>query len=301
MTAQLVNSADGYHLWSDRYDRELKDIFAVQDEIAQAVVSALRQKLVGAPAGQLVTRATENPEAYDLYLKGRVTGIAGVPTPWPRRPISSNARSPRTPHTPPRGPALPMHLALLCHWTVAPREMWGKAKRAALKALELDPDLPEGHSALGLILSFHEWDWQGAERALRRAIELNPARRRPHLYGAHLTALGSLDESRVHYQQAAAIDPLAIFSNGPSLAVTYYYLRDYERAIRELEMTPISIRLTRKRICIWSVVSCSAQARRGSEGARTWHGITRRRHPHARHPRVRLCDHGQARRRTPAP
>ena len=118
-----------------------------------------------------------------------------------------------------------------------PRDVWEKAKRAALTALELDPDLPEGHSALGLILSFHEWDWQGAERALRRAIELNPAYAVARtLYGAHLTALGSLDESRVHYQQAAAIDPLAIFSNGP-LAVTYYYLRDYERAIRELEMT----------------------------------------------------------------
>ena len=71
VTAQLINSADGYHLWSDRYDRELKDIFAVQDDISHAVVSALREKLLDQPSGQLVRRSTENLEAYDLYLKGR--------------------------------------------------------------------------------------------------------------------------------------------------------------------------------------------------------------------------------------
>ena len=237
VTAQLINSADGYHLWSERYDRELKDIFAVQDEIAQAVVAALRQKLVGAPAGQLVTRATENPEAYDLYLKGRYH--------WNRWRADAMATAAelferaitKDPTYAAAWAGLADASALLCHWTVAPREEWAKAKRAALRALELDPDLPEGHSALGLILSFCEWDWEGAERALRRAIQLNPAYAVARtLYGAHLTAVGSLDESRVHYQQAAAIDPLAIFSNGP-LAITYYYLRDYERAIREIEMT----------------------------------------------------------------
>jgi eukaryotic-like serine/threonine-protein kinase len=237
VTAQLVNSADGYHLWSDRYDRELKDIFAVQDEISQAVVSALREKLVGAPAGQLVTRATENPEAYDLYLKGRYHWSR-----WRADAMSTAAElferaTVKDPNYAAAWAGLADASALLCHWTTAPRDVWAKAKRAALTALELDPDLPEGHSALGTILSFYEWDWQGAERALRRAIQLNPASAVARTwYGAHLTAVGSLDESRVQYQQAAAIDPLAIFSHGP-LAVTYYYLREYERAIRELEMT----------------------------------------------------------------
>jgi serine/threonine protein kinase len=191
VTAQLVNSADGYHLWSDRYDRELKDIFAVQDEIAQAVVSALRQKLVDAPAGQLVTRATENPEAYDLYLKGRYH--------WNRWRADAMATAAefferaiaKDPTYAAAWAGLADASALLCHWTVAPVDVWAKAKRAALKALELDPDLPEGHSALGQILSFYEWDWQGAERALRRAIQLNPASAVAHTwYGAHLTAVG---------------------------------------------------------------------------------------------------------------
>jgi serine/threonine-protein kinase len=120
---------------------------------------------------------------------------------------------------------------------MAPRDVWEKAKRAALTALELDPDLPEGHSALGMILSFYEWDWQGAERALCRSIELNPASAVARTwYGTCLLAVGSLDEARAQYQQAVAIDPLAIFSNG-GLATAYYYLREYERAIGQLEKT----------------------------------------------------------------
>jgi serine/threonine-protein kinase len=236
VTAQLVNSADGYHLWSDRYDRELKDIFAVQDEISQAVVFALQEKL-GRTAGHLVTRATENPEAYDLYLKGRYHWSR-----WRADAMSTAAELferaiLKDPNYAAAWAGLADAYAMLCHWTVAPREVWEKAKRAALKALELDPDLPEGHSALGMILSFYEWDWQGAERALRRSIELNPASAiARNWYGSHLTAVGSLDESHAQYQQAGAIDPLAIFSSGP-LACSYYYLREYERAIRELEKT----------------------------------------------------------------
>jgi serine/threonine-protein kinase len=215
----------------------MKDIFAVQDEISQAVVAALREKLVGARAGPLVTRATENPEAYDLYLKGRYhwnrwrADAMGTAAELFERAIAKD------PNFAAAWAGLADAYAMLCHWTVAPREVWEKAKRAALQALELDPDLPEGHSALGMILSFYEWDWQGAERALRRSIELNPASAIAHSwYGSHLTAVGSLDEARAQHQQASSIDPLAIFSNGP-LATSHYYLREYERAIRELEKT----------------------------------------------------------------
>jgi serine/threonine-protein kinase len=236
VTAQLISAADGYHLWSDRYDRELKDIFAVQDGISQAVVSALQEKL-GRAAGHLVTRATENPEAYDLYLKGRYH--------WNRWRADAMATSAelferaiaKDPKYAAAWAGLADAYALLCHWTMAPLEVWEKAKRAALKALELYPDLPEGHSALGVILSFYEWDWQGAERALRRSIQLNPASAIARTwYGAYLTAVGSLDEARAQYQQAMVIEPLAIFSNG-ALGCTYYYLREYERAIGQLEKT----------------------------------------------------------------
>jgi serine/threonine protein kinase/Tfp pilus assembly protein PilF len=236
VTAQLISAADGYHLWSDRYDRELKDIFAVQDGISQSVVSALQEKL-GRTAGQLVTHATENPEAYDLYLKGRYH--------WSRWRADAMATSAelferaiaKDPTYAAAWAGLADAYALLCHWTKAPLEVWEKAKRAALKALELDPDLPEGHSALGQILSFYEWDWQGAERALRRSIQLNPASAVARTwYGSYLLAVGSLDEARAQYQQAVAIDPLAVFSAGP-LGCTYYYLREYERAIGQLEKT----------------------------------------------------------------
>ena len=236
VTAQLISAADGYHLWSDRYDRELKDIFAVQDGISQAVVSALQQKL-GRTAGYQVTHATENPEAYDLYLKGRHH--------WNRWRTDAMATSAelferaigKDPKYAAAWAGFADAHALRCHWTTAPRDVWEKAKRAALTALELDPDLPEGHSALGMILSFYEWDWEGAERALRRSIELNPASAVARTwYGACLLAVGSLDEARTQFQQALAIDPLAILSNG-GLATAYYYLREYERAIGQLEKT----------------------------------------------------------------
>jgi serine/threonine-protein kinase len=236
VTAQLISAADGYHLWSHRYDRELKDIFAVQDGISQAVVSALQEKL-GRTAGHLVTRATENPEAYDLYLKGRYH--------WNRWRADAMAPSAelferaiaKDPNYAAAWAGLADAHALLCHWTMGPRDAWEKAKRAALKALELDPELPEGHSALGMILSFYEWDWQGAERALRRSIELDPASAVARTwYGTCLLAVGSLGEARAQFQQAVALDPLAINTNG-GLATAYYYLREYERAIGQLEKT----------------------------------------------------------------
>jgi serine/threonine protein kinase/Tfp pilus assembly protein PilF len=237
VTAQLVNSADGYHLWSDRYDREPKDIFAVQDDISHAVVSALRQKLLDRPAGQLVRRSTEDLEAYDLYLRGRYF--------WNQWRLDAARRSAelferavaKDPHYAAAWAGLADTYVLFGAWTAAPREIWEKAEQAALKALELDANLAEAYSALGTVLSFYKWDWLGAERALRRSVELDPASTVARIwYSRHLNVVGSHDEALAQAQRALELDRLAIITNG-CLGEAFYYRREYERAIGQFERT----------------------------------------------------------------
>jgi serine/threonine protein kinase/Flp pilus assembly protein TadD len=235
VTAQLINSADGYHLWSDRYDRELRDIFAVQDEITHAVVSALQERLLGRPAGRLVKPSTESLDAYDLYLRGRYhwnqwrADAAGRAAELFERAIAKD------PQYAAAWAGLAMTSALLGVWTTSPLEVWEKAKRSALKALELDQSLAEAYSALGTILSLYEWDWREADRALRRSIELNPASAEARvLFSRHLSMIGSHDEALTQAQRAVELDPLAIIAVG-QLASVYYYRREYERAIGDFE------------------------------------------------------------------
>ncbi len=230
VTAQLINTANGYHLWSERYDRDMTDIFAVQDEISQAIADKLRVRLAG--VGPLVKRSAENLEAYDLCLKARYHLYKHTPESHEKCRQYCEQAIALDP-----GYALAHSRLAEYYWMsmilayINPKEAAPKLKAAALEALKLDDTLAEAHSALGLALGFLDFDWAGGEREFRRAMELNPASPEVHFY-AHfsLFAAGRLEESMTEMKLALKQDPLSPLFNA-HLGLLYIEMRQPERAI----------------------------------------------------------------------
>lgn len=176
INAQLINTEDGYHVWSERYDRTLDDVFAVQDEIARAVVNRLAVQLAGDTGRLFVPSETADPEAHELFLKGReLASRFAVPAlersiDFFERAIAQDADF---------APAYAAQANACCWLGILegrpPREVFAMARRAAEKALSLDSELPEAHAALASVLYYFDWDWAGAERAFRRALDRSPA------------------------------------------------------------------------------------------------------------------------------
>jgi TolB-like protein/Tfp pilus assembly protein PilF len=217
VTAQLVSVSDGYHLWSEKYDRDFEDIFAIQDEISLAIVEKLRGKLLREERSKLVKRYTDDEEAYSLYLKGRYF--------WNRRHEGS----------------IQMALELFQQAVEkdplnAPAYVgYGKAKEAVAKALEIDDGLGEAHASLGWIKTFHDWDWPGAEAEFLRAIELNPNYALAHyFYGLYLGVVARYDESIAEASQALALDPINLaFNSVRGLAL--FWDRRFDEAIGQMQ------------------------------------------------------------------
>jgi serine/threonine-protein kinase len=211
LTAQLVSTKDGYHLWSEEYDRELADVFAVQDELARAIVSALRVTLQPRAGGALVKRATADLEAHDLYLQGRFE--------WNRRTYTSlpealhyfeRAIARDSAYAEAFAAMAETYVLLPTYGISSPADAYPRARSVALRALALDSTLGNAHAALGVVRELYEYDWTGAERELRRAIALDPGYATAHQwYAEYLSALGRDDEARREAEQAVALDPLS--------------------------------------------------------------------------------------------
>jgi serine/threonine-protein kinase len=207
ITAQLVNVENGYQLWSETYDRQLEDVFAIQDEISRAIVDALKLRL-GADASQLVV-PTKNLEAYNLYLKARFF--------YHRFTESSLQKSldfyQRVLRLEPGYARAYAGMAdcwcrLADDW-VAPDDAYPRAKVAATRALQLDADLAEAMTSLGKVLGWYEWDFAGAERQLRRAVTISPNDAEAHwAFGSILPTVGQLGEAIEEIRQALTVDPL---------------------------------------------------------------------------------------------
>ncbi len=176
INAQLINTADGYHLWSERYDRDMDDVFAVQDEIARTVVDRLKVTLLGADA-PLVKRQTRSIDAYNLCLRGRFFHAK-----WSRHGFSqavecfqlASAKDPDYPEPYADLANAYTNLSIL-GWS-EPREIMPRVRLLAEKALALDNTVSVAHLALSRLLYQYDWDWSGAEREIRHAIDLTPRR-----------------------------------------------------------------------------------------------------------------------------
>ncbi len=239
IAVQLVNAADGYHLWSERYDREMRDIFDVQDEITLAIVDALKIRLFGEERAAALKRGTENAAAFEHYLRGRHC--------WNQRTADSVRQAvehfERALAEDP-GYALAYAGLAECYvlfpWlSVAPPHVsMPKARAAAERALAIDDTVAEAHAALGVYLSFYAWDQPASERELRRAIELQPSSAIAHhwLGNIALLAMGRWDESLAAERRAGELDPLSL-SIASDTGVTLLYARRYDEAVEQFRRT----------------------------------------------------------------
>jgi serine/threonine protein kinase/tetratricopeptide (TPR) repeat protein len=243
ITAQLVDVKDGFHLWSEKYDRDLEDIFAIQDEISLAIVDRLRVRLLGDERRTLVKRYTADKEAHNLYLKGlyfwnrRLEGGMKTAMEHFRRAVE---RDP--------GYAL-AYVGIADTYSstgflgyLLPKESFPKAREAAERALEIDETLGEAHASLAFINMFFDWDWTTAEAEFRRAIELNPTYATAHQwYGLYLSLMGRSDDGIAESERARELDPLSPLVNTLA-AASYYFAGRYEESIailrKTLEMYP---------------------------------------------------------------
>ena len=235
IAAQLVNVENGYNLWSESYDRQLEDVFAIQDEISHAIVDALKVRLTAESAPLVVP--TTNLEAYNLYLKGRFhftkfteqglkKGLDAFQKALLQDPGYARAYS---------GIA-DCWCDLADDWVV-PDDAYPRAKTAARRALEHDPELAEAITSIGKVLGWYEWDFAGAEHELRRAVTLNPNYAEAHfVFGSVLPSVGRLDEAIEEMRKALTLDPLSAHDSG-WLARFYLYAGDYDAAIAQSRKT----------------------------------------------------------------
>ncbi|MHC4218121.1 MAG: protein kinase domain-containing protein [Planctomycetota bacterium] len=212
ITAQLINISDGYHLWSQRYDRDLQDVFAVQDDIARTIVDTLKVKLVDGSDAPLVRRYTDNVEAYNLYLKGRHFWNKLLSKELLNRAVDCfEAAIELNPSYALAHAGLADACTLLGHYLfMAPREASTRALAAAQQAVKLDETLPEAQTALGLAEFWWQRDFASAEHRLRRAIELNPKSGIAHSWCAIL--LGAwlrTEEACGHVERSRELEPLS--------------------------------------------------------------------------------------------
>jgi TolB-like protein/Tfp pilus assembly protein PilF len=237
IAAQLIDASNEKHLWSEVYDRELTNIFAIQSEIARAVAQEIKIELSPEKEAVLTSTRTVDPEAHEAYLRGQYEAAKFTADSYTRAiEHFQNAMSADPEYAPAyAGLAnsyfmLGQPLAAMRH-----RDAMPKAKKAALKALELDPSLPAAYSALASVAWIYDWDWKTADQMFRRAIELSPNSADAYSdYGIYLSAMGRHAEAIAQGQRAAVLDPLDL--SGRAVRAEYYiFARDYDRAIEELQ------------------------------------------------------------------
>ncbi|HEY7027610.1 MAG TPA: protein kinase [Gemmatimonadales bacterium] len=236
VSAQLVSAKDGYELWSENYDRELADVFAVQEEIARSIVSALQLRLGQHSDSTLAKRPTRDLEAYDLYLKGRFAwnqrtgGSLLLASQYFKQAVARDSGFARA------YAGLADASILLPQYSAAPpRVVWPEAKAAAAKALALDSTLAEAHTSLAYGTMLYEWDWPAAEAEFKRAITLDPNYPTAHhWYGDFLAGRGRQEEALKEMRRGLELDPLSRII-GTELAWVYYLMHRDDEAMAQTD------------------------------------------------------------------
>jgi len=233
ITAELTKADDGFQLWSETYDRTIDDVLSMEDEISRATAGALKIKLFG--AGVVALRPgprTKTPEAYDDYLQAQYFFARGLDKENIARVLSYADRSITL--DPKYAPAWALRSSVYNlaadRSLVSGEDGWRRAREDAEQAIELDPGLAAGYTALGSIQVSYDWDWEGAEASLKKAAELEPGSDEVLRYQTLLCIpLGRLDEAVKTYKQAVLIDPLRARSH-TVLADLLYSAGRYQEA-----------------------------------------------------------------------
>ena len=229
ISVQLVDPSDEEPKWSQQYDREIRDIFAIQSDIARRVAEALRLQILGAAGAGAPTR---NPAAYVSHLRGRQSWNtrteAGI-----NQAIGFFQKALEEDDSYARAYAglADCYSTLALLEFIPPNESYPKAKEAVGKALSLDPMLAEAHTSLGLIRFQYDWDWKGAEEEFSEAIRINPSYAPAHhFYADYLKAMGRFDEALLEIGKAQELDPLNLAIN-TGVGHVLYLSKQYDRAI----------------------------------------------------------------------
>jgi len=210
ITAQLINVEDGFHLWSERYDREMADIFAIQDEITSAIVESLKVTLRVGEKTALRKRLTDDPEAYSLYLKGLYFYARPSPESYAKALNYFRAAIDKDPNFALAYAGLANVFGGLGIMNMAPpAEMWPKAKAALEKALFLDEDLAEAYAVAAMMAFWYDWNWDEAGRSLDKVLSLNPGNAMSHgVRGWYCINRRRFDEAILEIKKALELDPL---------------------------------------------------------------------------------------------
>ena len=237
VSAELIDTKNNRSLWSDQYDRKLSDALNVQRQISGEISTRLREKLTGEEKKRLSKDGTNDPEAYQLYLKGRYY--------WDKRTPESLAKSKeyfqqaidKDPNYALAYVGLAEYYYVVSDYTYTPmQESIPKLKATVSKALAIDDSQPEAYALLAGAYD-GEWDWAAAARQYERALQLDPNNSRTHvLNGLHFIALGNTDEAMTHFQRAVQLDPLNLNALG-NVGATFFAARRYDQAIAHLNKT----------------------------------------------------------------
>jgi serine/threonine protein kinase/Tfp pilus assembly protein PilF len=248
VTAQLVNVADGYHLWSESYDRNLDDVFALQDELARTLVQTLRPQLMDGGQVSLVNWGTEQVPAYTLYLRARHFQLKRSAETY-RQALKYFRQATEVDPGYARAYVGIAHSYIMLGFDqfagMPPLEAMPPAKAAIAKALELDPMLPDAHARKAMITWLYDWQWEQARQEFAYAVSLDPQHTPTlHWHSMYLATVGCHDESLWTINRALRLEPESEYLQ-VQLGRCYYYARRYDEAVRQLlatvEMEPASV------------------------------------------------------------
>jgi TolB-like protein/Tfp pilus assembly protein PilF len=234
----LVDARDDSEIWGDRYAGKASDLLALQSQIAKAVSDQLRQRLTSAEEKSVVAESTADPEAYQLYLEGRYFFNKRTPDDLKKSIDFYNRTIAKDPNDALAYAALADVYNVITDYVgdMPPNKAFPLAKDAATRAISLDPNLAEAHSALAFAMVRYDWNWTGAEQEFRRAIALNPNNANIHYFFAVglLGPLSRFEEAEAEMKRALALDPFSLIYNA-NLSWVYLWARQYDRAQAQVQ------------------------------------------------------------------
>ncbi|MFQ5865324.1 MAG: tetratricopeptide repeat protein, partial [bacterium] len=238
ITAQLIKAVPEQHLWAKNYDSNLRDILTLQTEVARSIAKEVRIAVTSEEEKQLSGSYEVDPEMYEAYLKGRfhffkMTGEGMTKAiEYAQKAIAKDSS-----YAPAHALLAACYSNLPFYVRAEPKEAFPKAKAAAMKALAIDETLAEAHIRLAWVLAVYDWDWQGAEKAYKRGLELNPGLAVGHRrYGWFLSWIGRFDEAIKEARRAEILDPVSL-SVSQNLAAVLIMARRYDEAIAQAKKT----------------------------------------------------------------
>jgi TolB-like protein/Tfp pilus assembly protein PilF/tRNA A-37 threonylcarbamoyl transferase component Bud32 len=230
ITAQLIDARTDRHLWAESYERDLRDILALQSEVAAAIANKIQGALAPQEQERLAHTPPVNPAAHEAYLKGTYLNRGTNEQRRKAREYFEQAVSIDPGYA-------PAYAGLADYYWATPELPAGvampEAKQYALKALDLDPTLVRAHTALAAVRFYGDWDWAAAEKEFKRALELNPSDAEAHrMYSIYSSALGRGEEALAEIRRAQQLDPLSNLTQ-ITAGWTFYYARQYDRAVEQ--------------------------------------------------------------------